>query len=132
MITREAEYAIRTVMFLARQYGKNPVSTMEISEAMDIPYRFLRKISHHLVEAGMIGAQRGKQGGIYLKIAPEKISLLNILELFDERAINLNICCKSGEACSRSEKCRIHDRLMSLQERLRSEFDAFRISDLVD
>ena len=131
MITREADYAIRTVLHLARNYGKGPVSTMEISEIMDIPYRFLRKISHHLVEAKIAGAHRGKQGGIFLEIEPEKLSLLDILKLFDERTINLNICCKSTDACDRSGNCTVHNRLMGLQGRLHAEFAAFKFSELI-
>lgn len=131
MITREADYAIRTVLHLARHFGKGPISTLEISETMEIPYRFLRKISHSLVEAGITGAVRGKQGGIFLKISPEAISLLDILQLFDDRAINLNICCKSEEACTRSSTCTIHTRLMGLQDRLRAEFAAFKFSELI-
>lgn len=132
MITREADYAIRTVLHLSRHHGKGPISTMDISETMEIPYRFLRKISHNLVEASIAGAVRGKQGGIFLKIAPEDISLLDILKLFDERAINLNICCKSDDACSRSENCPTHERLLQLQERLQKEFSGVKFSDLIE
>ncbi len=131
MITREADYAIRTVLHLARHYGKGPISTMDISETMEIPYRFLRKISHNLVEAKIAGAVRGKQGGIFLNILPEEISLLDILKLFDERAINLNICCKSDDACSRSGDCPIHERLLKLQDRLQEEFSGLKISELI-
>lgn len=131
MITREADYAFRTVLYLAQNYGKGPISTTDISETMEIPYRFLRKISHNLVEAKLVGATRGKHGGIFLKVDPASISFLDILKLFDDRAINLNICCKADDACTRSPTCAIHERLVGLQERLQAEFEAFKFSDLV-
>lgn len=131
MITREADYAIRTVLYLSQHHGKGPVSTLEISESMEIPYRFLRKISHQLVEAKIAGAVRGKQGGIFLNVSPDKLSMLDILKIFDQRAITLNICCKPGEDCSRVHECPIHDGLANLQTRLRSEFDSFKFSDFL-
>jgi len=131
MITREADYAIRTVLYLAQHHGQGPVSTLEISEKMEIPYRFLRKISHQLVEAKVVGAVRGKQGGIFLNIAPDQISVLDILKLFDQRAITINICCKSDDSCSRAQECPMHNGLVSLQSRLRGEFDNFKFSDFL-
>ncbi len=131
MITREADYAIRTVLFLSQNHGKGAVSTTEISKKMDIPYRFLRKISHHLVESGIAGALRGKQGGIFLQTSPDKISLLDILQLFDERAITVNLCCKSDKACDRSNKCPVHTRLEALQETLQKEFADVKFSELI-
>ncbi len=131
MITREADYAIRTVLYLSQHHGKGPVSTLDISEAMEIPYRFLRKISHQLVEAKIAGAIRGKQGGIFLNVTPDQLSMLDILKIFDQRAITLNICCKPDEGCSRVHDCPVHDGLASLQTRLRNEFNSFKFSDFL-
>ena len=130
MITREADYAIRTILYLAQNAEKGAVATNEISEKMQIPYRFLRKISHHLVEAGILATHRGKQGGIFLARKPDEISLFDILKLFDQRAINLNICCQNLNACDRSNLCPVHERLELLQSRLRAEFDACNFAEL--
>ncbi len=130
MITREADYAIRTIVYLSRRLGQGPITTTEISEKAEIPYRFLRKISHQLVEAKIIGATRGKQGGIFLLADPEKLSLFDILKIFDDRACNLNICCASDDACSRSGECTVCRRLRILQEKLHAEFASIRFSQL--
>ncbi len=130
MITREADYAIRTVLYLTQHSSEGAVATTEISEKMQIPYRFLRKISHHLVEAGILATHRGKQGGIFLARKPAEISLLDVLELFDQRAINLNICCQDLDACDRSRQCPIHTRLEQLQKKLRAEYAACTFDEL--
>lgn len=130
MITREADYAIRAIVYLSRHYGQTPVTTTEISEKAEIPYRFLRKISHQLVESGIVGATRGKQGGIFLKIAPEVLTLLDILKIFDERACHMNICCDSDDACPRSPSCNVCKRLRLLQEKVHTEFANIKFSEL--
>lgn len=130
MITREADYAIRTVVYLAQRFGQGPVATTEISEKAEIPYRFLRKISHQLVESKIVGATRGKQGGIYLIQDPAKLSLLDVLKIFDARSCHLNICSDSDAACTRSATCKVCLRLRALQEKLHAEFAGIKFSDL--
>ncbi len=130
MITREADYAIRALVYLSQRYGQAPVTTTEISEKAEIPYRFLRKISHQLVESGIVGATRGKQGGIFLKIEPEKLTLLDILKIFDDRACHMNICSESDDACSRSPHCNVCKRLRTLQEKMHAEFASIKFSEL--
>ncbi len=130
MITREADYAIRTVVYLAQRFGQGPVATTEISEKAEIPYRFLRKISHQLVESKIVGATRGKQGGIYLIQDPDKLSLLDVLKIFDNRSCHLNICSETDDACSRSTTCKVCLRLRALQEKLHAEFAGIKFSEL--
>ncbi|NCB39259.1 MAG: Rrf2 family transcriptional regulator [Erysipelotrichia bacterium] len=130
MITREADYAIRTVLHLARHFGQKPVTTTEISKKTDVPYRFLRKISHQLVEAGIVGAVRGKQGGIFLITSPEILSLLDILKIFDSRAISVNICCCETGNCSHAPDCTVQKRLLKLQQNMQAEFASIKFSEL--
>lgn len=130
MITREADYAIRALVYLSERFGQPPVTTTEISEKAAIPYRFLRKISHHLVESGIVGAARGKQGGLFLKVEPDKLSILDILKIFDERTCTLSICCESDDACHRSSTCNVCKRLKILQKKIHIEFDSIKFSEL--
>ncbi len=130
MITREADYAIRTVVYLARRFGQQPVATTEISKNAEIPYRFLRKISHQLVESGLVGATRGKQGGIFLIAEPSELSLFDILKIFDPRACQINVCCSSDDACNLSKACNVCKRLRVLQEKVHAEFASIKFSEL--
>lgn len=130
MITREADYAIRTIVYLARHFGKAPIATTEVSEKMEIPYRFSRKISHKLVESGIVGTVRGKQGGIFLIPNPEQLSLLDILKIFDYRTLHVNACCYKADSCSRSGSCSICKRLLKLQEKMHTEFASIKFSEL--
>jgi Rrf2 family protein len=131
MITREADYALRAVIYLAKHQDQKYCPTSKICDEMQIPYRFLRKISRKIVDSGLAIAQRGKQGGLSLAIAPQKISLLNILQIFDPRAMTLNQCCKDPNSCSRHGFCEAHDSFVILQKKLEKEFEKIKISDLI-
>ena len=131
MITREADYAIRTVLYLVNQKDREDiVSTSELAEAMDIPYRFLRRIGGKLADAGLIIGQRGKGGGIQLTEKEENISLLRILDAIDPKNIKINACQVDKNNCSRSGKCSVHNSLNKLQDILNRELDKITFDKL--
>lgn len=132
MITREVDYAIRTVLSLAqRGQGVTSVSTADLAKEMLIPFRFLRRIVRKLVEAGIISSQRGNGGGIALLLPPDRVSLLSIVAAIDERSVKLNTCLVEKSNCPRSVHCRVHVELHRLQDVLNTHLGAITMDQLV-
>lgn len=116
MITREADYAMRAIVYLCHN-NDGYVGSAVLSEEMDIPYRFLKKIVRRLVEVDLIESVRGKNGGIKLARPANEISLYELIGAFDPKAMTLNNCCSPElEGCDRSDGCCIHGSLLSVQE----------------
>jgi Rrf2 family transcriptional regulator, iron-sulfur cluster assembly transcription factor len=124
MITREADYALRVVLCLTGIPKGQSLSTATLADQMFIPYRFLRRIVRKLCASGIVGSVRGKDGGIYLLKKPAKISVYEILTVFDPRSLLLNRCYEEDNCCPRKEKCVVHRTLEPVQkliaERLKS------------
>jgi Rrf2 family protein len=119
MITRETDYALRTVLCLAKSNDSGEVvSTLTLAENMSIPYRFLRKIVSKLVNAGLLESRRGKGGGLVLSRPPASMSLLDIIQAIDPLSVLLNRCCEGGEGCDREPLCGLHQILTQLQQEL--------------
>jgi len=132
MITREADYAIRVALYLASQAGDRHISAMEISEKMFLPYRFSRKIIRKFCKTGLIGASRGKEGGVFLLKSPDDISIRDILEIFDPKSLLLNSCCKENSHCPRKQKCNVHDKMELIQKKLNNQLEKISLSELLD
>ncbi len=132
MITREADYAIRVALCLAAQPKGRHVSAAEISETMFLPYRFARKIIGSLRGAGLVGASRGKNGGVYLLKAPGKISVYDILDIFDPKSLLFNRCHMEKSFCQRKRSCRVHSKMESVQERLNATLRKISLADISD
>lgn len=115
MITREADYAIRIVLALARHTDTAPVSAGAVSDEMGIPHRFVRKIAGRLVRAGLVRSLRGRAGGLRLARRPAAISLLDVLAAVDPASVTLNICLLDPRACRRAGLCEVHPHFASLQ-----------------
>jgi Rrf2 family protein len=106
-ITHQADYAIRTVAYLAMVEPGQKVATSKIADDYRIPPSFLTKIVSQLSIAGLIHTSRGARGGVSLARPPEKVSILDVLEAIDG-PIALNACVGDPECCPFSHDCVLH------------------------
>ena len=103
-ITRQADYAVRAVLYLTRLGNGQRAATSQIAENQHIPPSFLAKIISQLSIAGLLHTSRGARGGVTLARAPEKITLLQVVEAIDG-PIRLNECVHEDGMCAFSEDC---------------------------
>jgi len=79
-LTRDGEYAVRAILFLASQpLGKISLIS-EISKVQDIPKSYLAKIMQHLVKVGLVNSRRGAKGGFFLARPADRITLRQTIE----------------------------------------------------
>lgn len=97
-ITRQADYAVRAILYLARLGPNQKAATSQIAENQEIPLSFLAKIIAQLSVAGLLQTMRGARGGVMLARAPEEISLLDVVEAIDG-PITLNECVNGEYDC---------------------------------
>lgn len=102
-ITRQADYAVRAVLHLARN-GEARTATSTIAEEQRIPPSFLAKIVSQLSIAGLLHTSRGARGGVTLARTPKEITLLEVIEAIDG-PIQLNECVGETGACSFDTDC---------------------------
>ena len=107
LITRATEYAIRAVLYLAKQPPGEIVLKKDICRTQDITPAFLTKILQPLIKAGIVGSQRGVGGGFYLAREPADITLLDVVEA-EEGPVYLNQCLIEENACERDLFCPAH------------------------
>jgi Rrf2 family protein len=107
-ITRQADYALRAMVYLARLEPAQRAATKQIAETQRIPPSFLAKIISQLSIAGLIHTSRGARGGVVLAKPAANISLLEVVEAIDG-PIALNDCTVSPDNCENTEDCPLHD-----------------------
>ncbi|MDA8433087.1 MAG: Rrf2 family transcriptional regulator [Nitrospiraceae bacterium] len=105
-ITRETDYAIRCVYYLAGKTG-NVTMVDEISKEMNIPKSFLAKILQKLSKAEIVKSYRGVKGGFAIARGPKEISLLDVIEAV-QGPVAMNICALDETLCGFSSTCTIH------------------------
>ena len=105
-ITRQADYAVRAVLYLARTGNNERAATSTIAKEQKIPPSFLAKIISQLSIAGLLHTSRGAPGGVTLARAPGDITLLAVVEAIDG-PIQLNECVTNPGICTFGANCPI-------------------------
>ena len=121
-ITRQADYAVRAMVYLAQLGTEHRAATSQIAQEKHIPPSFLAKIVSQLSVAGLLQTSRGAHGGVSLARSPDEISLLDVVEAIDG-PILLNECVGENGACTFGDDCAIRpiwcDAQKELVERLK-------------
>ena len=107
-ITRQADYAVRAVLYLAQLDPGGRASTSQIAHEQHIPPTFLAKIVSQLSAAGILHATRGAHGGVTLARPADDISLLEIVEVIDGPML-LNECVSDPSMCPMGDNCTVHE-----------------------
>lgn len=116
-ITRQADYAVRAVLHLARMGNTERAATSTVAREQNIPPSFLAKIISQLSIAGLLHTSRGARGGVTLAREPQDITLLEVVEAIDG-PIQLNECVGNDGLCTFEEDCPIKPVWCNAQEEL--------------
>jgi Rrf2 family protein len=129
-ITRQADYAVRAVLHLARTGNTERAATSAIAKEQKIPPSFLAKIISQLSVAGLLHTARGARGGVSLAREPKDISLLEVVEAIDG-PIQLNECVQGNGVCSFENNCPIRAVWCDAQDELVKRLKGISFGDLV-
>ncbi len=82
-ISAKVDYAVRAAVQLAAAEGSGPVKGDEIASAQDIPINFLENILSMLRSAGLVMSRRGAEGGYWLALRADTITIADIVRAID-------------------------------------------------
>jgi len=130
MLSQTAEYALRTVLFIAGHADEVPARAEEMAASLHIPRNYLSKTLHRLAHAGVLTSTRGRGGGFLLARRPEDIPLLAVVGLFDQIEPGRQ-CLLGRPVCSDEHACEAHVQWKDVSERVARFFSDTRVADLM-
>lgn len=130
-ITREADYAIRTMLEVASQPIGVPTSTYQVSRRRIVPRPFVRKIVRRLKAAGLLHTRRGNSGGLMLARSPRDINLLAVIDAA-QSPIAVNRCVLNPDFCALQPTCPVHEVCCVAREQMVALFGSVSLSDLLE
>lgn len=128
ILSQSAEYAIRSVLFLARKADGRFLDVSEISAATDVPSSYLAKVLGQLVHAGVLQSIRGPSGGYRLRESARELTLESLVGVFD--VVESRRCLLSPRRCGESPDCAVHQLWQPVAIRLREFLTTTTIADL--
>lgn len=114
-LTREAEYGLMAMTYIASQPDGELAYRKEIASHHRIPREFLAKVLQKLSRGGLIRSSRGIRGGYLLAKRSAEISLADVVRAVDGPMAIVE-CARKGNECPQFDSCNFRDALWELQD----------------
>ena len=129
LITRDTDYAIRAICFIAGKKGE-VVSVSGLVKQTKIPRPFLRKILQELNKEGILHSYKGKGGGFILAKAADKIYLADVARVF-QGELAINECIFRKRICPSRNRCMLRTKLNQIEDQVLKKLRGIRLSSLM-
>ena len=84
-LVTQIRYSIRILLDLAMHQRKEVVQIRDISKRQHISLKYIEKLLYPLKNAGLVKSRRGCNGGYYLALNSETITLARIIRVFENQ-----------------------------------------------
>lgn len=130
-LTRESEYALLGLAFVASRPNGEVVRLAEIAAAGRLPQTFLAKTFQKLARHGLVVSHRGPGRGYALARCPEKISLREVLEAIEGPDL-FTRCLFWNTHCSDTKPCLLHRHMKNLVPDVSGALERLSLADCGD
>ncbi|MFQ6607644.1 MAG: RrF2 family transcriptional regulator [Fidelibacterota bacterium] len=131
ILTRSTEYAIELLLSLYSKDRNKFYRLNRIADETGLPFHYLSKISHKLTEEGILKSSRGPLGGVALAIAPESISLYDIVSIIESDKI-FTECLIRLKKCCTADPCQVHAKWNPIQNQMIKFFKGTTIEHIMN
>ena len=128
LITRNTDYALRAICYIAKQ--NKVVTVTELVKALGVPRPFMRKILQQLNKEKILESYKGQSGGFKLRILPDKISIIQIMCIFQGR-VGLSECFLKKNICPNKGKCLLRKKIRLIEDSLLRQLRQIDIASLI-
>lgn len=129
LITRNTDYALRAICFIACQKGR-VVAVSELTEELKVPRAFLRKLLQTLNKRGILSSSRGSAGGFLLRRPQDKIFLTDLISVF-QGPLCLNECFLKKKRCPEIKICPLRGRICKIERYVLGKLGTISIGSLL-
>lgn len=136
MLSKKAQYALYSLVHLARERDKGPLLIREIADSEKLPKKFLEAILLEMKTLGILSSKKGKGGGYQLRRAPEEVNMAEIIRHFDG-AIALLPCAtyryyEECQHCKDENTCGIKSYVKEIRDETVSLMKNITLKDILD
>lgn len=128
LLTKRNEYALQAMIIVARQKYEMAVSAAELARSLRTTPAFMSKIAQQLARAGLLETKRGKSGGLFLAVPPDRIYIGDIFKAVDG-ILRVSSCMDQGRC--KHHVCPVYPALRKLQKDLDENLNSARLSSLL-
>lgn len=130
-VSRSLDYALRSLIQLARREGPTPLSLRELSETSCVPRSYLAKLMSTLVKGGLVASDAGAHGGYRLARDAADISLMDVYESV-EGNFRTVLCGHREQLCDLHADCTQVSVWVTIEQEMSEVLTRRSLADFVD
>jgi len=131
LLTKKTEYALLSLISIAK--SESPKNADELSKELNIPKHYLAKILQSFSKNDILKSFKGANGGFTLNISPDKLTILQISTISEEKIPSVFECSPSQESCpsDKANSCHLWKVLNNLQVKIDTFMDSITLKDIM-
>jgi len=129
-LTTKGRYAVTAMLDLALNYGGDPINLADISARQGISLSYLEQLFSRLRKQGLVESARGPGGGYRLAMAPDSISIANVIDAVNESVDATR--CGGQKNCQGDDRCLTHDLWEDLSNHISSYLSGISLAEMVN
>jgi Rrf2 family protein len=136
MLSKKTRYAIKALVAMGKNFGKEPMQISRIAAEENIPKKFLEQILLDMRNAGLLYSKKGAGGGYSLIKDPKEIFLVQVLRITGGPiallpCVSLNFY-QRCEECIDEGTCGIRDVFLDVRNASLKILSETSIGDVID
>lgn len=136
MISKKTKYALKALIYLAREYDKGPILISDLARDERIPKKFLELILLTLKNNGILHSKKGKGGGYYLGRHPNTITMGQAIRVVEGPLAPVPCVSESAYAkcdeCDDEQTCGIRLVMKDVRDAMAKILDGTTLSDVLE
>lgn len=129
LITRNTDYAVKALRHICKTRDRI-ISVKDLTDELDIPRPFLRKILQVLNKKKLLKSFKGMGGGFMLSASPEKVFLIDLIEIF-QGPFMLNECIFKKEICSDRRNCALKRKIDDIEKEVVAKLRSITLASIL-
>jgi len=127
LVSQGAQYAISAIIALSKLQN-TVISAAELSRQLRCPAAYLSQILSKLKSPGILGSQRGLNGGVYLARSLDAITVYDVITAIDSDEF-FSTCFMGINGCGHIEPCPFHNFWSVEREKIKKWLQSTTFSD---
>lgn len=136
MINKKTKYALKALIYLAREYEKGPILISVLARDENIPKKFLELILLTLKNNGILQSRMGKGGGYFLACHPRAINVGQIIRILEGPLAPVQCVSETAyarcEECESEELCGIRMVMKDVRDAMAEILDSTSLADVLE
>ena len=131
LLTKKTEYALLALISIAK--SESPKNVDALSRELNIPKPYLAKILQGFAKNNILNSFKGINGGFTLKVDPNKLTILQISEISEDKSPSVFECSPSIDSCpsQNGSQCNLWPVLNKLQNKIDDFLSSLTIKDIM-